>query len=230
MNMKTPPLAQMKGPARQIRIEPRWPGGLAVLATLLLAAILPERISLFPAWVFYVLGVAVLAPMAGAGLTAGKGWWESLERTITILFSLVVGAGTLANLAIVMSAMVRRPAEVSGMQLLASGVGVWITNVLAFSLLYWQLDRGGPGARENQEKRKPDWLFPQTGASEEAPHDWQPTFVDYLFLGFSTATAFSTTDAVPLTSRAKMLMMLEASISLVTIVVVASRAINILGG
>lgn len=220
---------QVKQPPQPIRIEPRWPGVLAVIAVVYLLAVLPGRISLFPAWVPYVLGVAVITPMVGAGFTAGKGRWESLERTITILFFLVVGAGILVILAKLMSAMVSRPDEVSGMQLLASSIGVWITNVLAFALLYWQLDRGGPGARENKERIRPDWLFPQTGASEEAPPDWQPTFVDYLFLGFSTATAFSPTDALPLTSRAKILMMIESSISLVTIVVVASRAINILG-
>ncbi len=221
---------QIKKTTQPIRIEARWPGGLAVLAVLFLVAILPGRISLFPAWIPYVLGVAVFTPMAGAGFTAGKGRWESLERTITILFFLIVGTGTLANLANLMSAMVRRPAEVSGMQLLASSIGVWITNVLAFSLLYWQLDRGGPGAREIREKKKPDWLFPHEGApAEDVLPDWQPAFVDYLFLGFSTATAFSPTDALPLTSRAKILMMLESSISLMTIVVVASRAINILG-
>ena len=219
----------IKDPA-QIRIEPRWPGAATVLAVLLLVAILPGRISLFPAWVPYVLGIVVLTPMAGTALTAGKRWWESLERTITILFFLVLTAGTLANLANLTSTMVRRPTEVSGLQLLASSVGLWVTNVLAFSLVYWQLDRGGPGARENNEKTKPDWLFAQMGAVDEAPRNWQPMFIDYLFLGFTTATAFSPTDALPLTGRAKMLMMVESSISLTTIVVVASRAINILGG
>ena len=97
-------------------------------------------------------------------------------------------------------------------------------------MLYWQLDRGGPGARENREQVRPDWQFPQTGCPDNAPADWRPAFVDYLFLGYSTATAFSPTDALPLSSRAKLLMMLESTISLVTIVVVASRAINILGG
>jgi hypothetical protein len=106
---------------------------------------------------------------------------------------------------------------------------VWVTNVLTFSLLYWQIDRGGPEARANNAITRPDWMFPQTGAPGDAPPDWRPKFVDYLVLGFSTATAFSPTDALPLTSRAKMLMMLESTISLVTIVVVASRAINILG-
>jgi uncharacterized membrane protein len=77
---------------------------------------------------------------------------------------------------------------------------------------------------------RPDWLFPQEGAStDNVPPGWSPVFVDYLFLSYSTATAFSTTDVMPLTSRAKMMMMLESTISLMTIVVVASRAINILG-
>jgi hypothetical protein len=146
-----------------------------------------------------------------------------------VIFFVIVAAGNLANLANLLNAMVRRSEEVGGLQLLASSIQLWASNVLAFSLLYWQLDRGGPGARENLEAVKPDWLFPQTGAPDDAPPGWQPTFVDYLFLGFSTATAFSATDALPLTPRAKMLMMLESAISLVTIVVVASRAINILG-
>ncbi|WDT71833.1 MAG: hypothetical protein MPW17_03020 [Candidatus Manganitrophus sp.] len=125
--------------------------------------------------------------------------------------------------------MIFRSSEIGGLQLLASGIAVWVNNVLAFSLLYWQIDRGGPEPRLNDGGKRPDWLFPQTGVPDQAPPDWRPTFVDYLFLSFSTATAFSTTDAVPLTSRAKMLMMIESAVSLITLVVVASRAINILG-
>jgi uncharacterized membrane protein len=123
--------------------------------------------------------------------------------------------------------MVRGSGEVRGNQLLTSSIALWVSNVLTFSLLYWQIDRGGPASQANQTR--PDWLFPQVGAREDAPPDWRPTFVDYLYLAYSTATAFSSTDASPLTSRAKMLMMLESAISLVTTVAVASRAINILG-
>jgi hypothetical protein len=82
----------------------------------------------------------------------------------------------------------------------------------------------------NEAGTRPNWLFPQEGApDEDVPPGWKPSFVDYLFLGYSTATAFSTTDVMPLTSRAKMLMMVESAISLATIVVIAARAINILG-
>jgi hypothetical protein len=219
----------MKEQSQSIRIEPRWPVVLAILAAILMVVLLPERVVLFPKWFPYVIGIALILPMVAVGLSAEKAWWLRVERTIMLLFIVAMGVGTLANLASLIRAMVRRSGEVGGLQLLASSIVVWVSNVLIFSLLYWRIDRGGPEARANNAGTRPDWLFPQTGAPEDAPPDWRPTFVDYLFLGFSTATAFSPTDALPLTSRAKMLMMLESTMSLGTIVVVASRAINILG-
>ena len=219
----------MKEQSQSIRIEPRWPVVLAILAAILMVVLLPERIVLFPAWFPYVIGIALVLPMAAVGLSAEKARWLRVERTIMLLFLVAMGVGTLANLASLIGAMVRRSGEVGGLQLLASSIVVWVSNVLIFSLLYWRIDRGGPEARANNACTKPDWLFPQAGAPDDVPPNWRPTFVDYLFLGFSTATAFSPTDALPLTSRAKMLMMLESTISLATIVVVVARAINILG-
>ena len=222
-------MVNVKEPAQLFRIEPRWPVVLATLAAILMVVLLPERVVLFPAWFPYVIGIALILPMAAVGLSAEKARWLRVERTIMLLFIVAMGVGTLANLASLIGAMVRRSGEVGGLQLFASSIVVWVSNVLIFSLLYWRIDRGGPEARANNAGTKPDWLFPQAGAPEDAPPDWRPTFVDYLFLGFSTATAFSPTDALPLTSRAKMLMMLESTMSLGTIVVVAARAINILG-
>jgi len=121
-----------------------------------------------------------------------------------------------------------RSGELSGIQLLASAIAVWITNLLTFSIHYWQLDRGGPEARVRRTGVRPDWLFPQDGAPELAP-GWLPGFVDYLALGFNTATAFSPTDTLPLTTRAKLLMMFESTVSLVTVLIVAARAINVPG-
>ena len=219
----------MSESAQSPRIEARWPVALAITAVLFLLAILPERVRLLPAWLPYLVGIAVLVPMAGVTQASARARWLRIERAVTLLFVVFAGVGTVANLANLIGEMIRRSAEISGLQLLTSSVAVWVSNVLAFSLLYWQMDRGGPEARVNDAGTRPDWLFPQTGAGDDAPPDWRPTFVDYLFLGFSTATAFSPTDALPLTSRAKMLMLIESSISLATIVVVASRAINILG-
>jgi hypothetical protein len=218
------------GETRKTPFEPRWPVVLAILAVLLLLAELPDRILLFPVWVPYFLGLVVLTPIAMVSLVATKTLWSRVERICTLLFCLIGGVGTFVNLGNLIGAMLHHSREIDGLQLLTSSVAVWATNVLVFSLLYWQIDRGGPAAREDQTSPHPDWLFPQEGAPvEDLPQGWRPMFVDYLFLGFCTATAFSPTDALPLTPRAKMLMMLESTISLATIVVVASRAINILG-
>jgi hypothetical protein len=220
----------MKDPTQPSRTEPRWPAALAILAVLLLLTVLPGRVRLLPVWVPFVVVIVVILPMAGVALAAARARWVRAERAITLLFVALMGLATLSVLAYLVRTMVERPGDIGGLQLLTSSIAVWVTNVLLFSLLYWHMDRGGPEARANDAGTKPDWLFPQSGAPEDAPPGWRPTFVDYLFLAFSTATAFSPTDALPLTSRAKMLMMLESSISLSTLVVVASRAINILGG
>jgi len=120
---------------------------------------------------------------------------------------------------------------VTALELLSSSIAIWVSNVVLFGLIYWQIDRGGPARRECAETTAPpDWFFPRDQALEAfGEPGWRPLFIDYLFLGFSTATAFSAADAQPLTARAKLVMMTESSISLLTLVVVAARAINVLG-
>lgn len=222
--------SQNKPELQAFDCEPRWPVALTILAVIGLLALLPGRIRLLPILGAYAIGAAVLTPILAVWLTAGKARWLHVERTVAGLFFVVAGAGNLVSLANLTYEMLYQSREISGLQLLASSIALWVTNVLVFSLRYWQIDRGGPEARVNhQASARPDWLFPQEGApAEDVPPGWQPAFVDYLFLGYSTATAFSTTDVIPLTSRVKMLMMLESMISLVTIVVVAARAINVL--
>lgn len=220
----------MKARAQSRRFEPRWPVALTIIVAIILLAVLPGRVRIFPSWFPYVMGIIVLVPMAGVALTAARARWLRIERAVMLLFVLIATAGNIANLTNLISAMIHRPADVSGLQLLSSSIAVWVTNVLMFSLLYWQMDRGGPEARMSKPHTRVDWLFQQESApAGRAPSDWQPAFADYLYLGFSTATAFSSTDVMPLTTRAKMSMMFEIAISLVTIVVVAARAINILG-
>lgn len=221
----------METPVQKSRIEPRWPVALTILAVILILALLPRFIRLLPAWVPFVLGAVVLMPIAAVGLTSGQTRWLRVERTATLVFFVVGVVVILANLANVLHAMVHKSTEITGVQLLAASMAAWVANVLMFSLLYWQIDRGGPEARVSHSGARKDWFFPQEGdAVSAAPAEWQPTFVDYLYLAYQTATAFSTTDVAPLTHRAKLLMMFESAISLATILVVAARAINILGG
>jgi uncharacterized membrane protein len=210
-------------------IEPRWPVAITVFAVLLLLTKLHDRVGIFPDWFRYTAGIMILASLAAVPLTGAKARWRRVERLIILLTFVVIEVEILSGLTRLIQEIVNQSQAIGGLQLLLSSLVLWVTNVFAFSLLYWQIDRGGPEARMNNGRTKPDWLFPQVEIPEDVLPDWQPRFVDYLFLAFTTATAFSPTDALPLTPRAKMLMMLESTISLMTIVVVASRAINILG-
>lgn len=211
-----------------IRIEPRWPVILAIAVTGALLEVLPDRVKAFPSWISYLLATALIVPMAAVAFTTAKTRWLRIEGFVTQLFFAIAGFGMVDQLAHLLSSMVRGSGQLTGLQLLTSSIAVWAGNVLLFSIAYWRTDRGGPEARANGVKSRPDWLFPQQGVPDDAP-DWRPTFIDYLFLSFCTATAFSPAEAQPLTARAMLLLMLESIISLVTVIAVAARAINILG-
>lgn len=210
-------------------IEPRWPVALTILVVLVLLTALPDRVRLAPEWAPFLISTIIFAAMALVPITGGSAQSLRIERLVMLLFYLIVSAGTVASLAYLTYAIINNSTELSGLQLLTSSIAVWVDNVLLFALLYWQVDRGGPEARLKQPRRRRDWGFPQDDMTTAEFAHWHPTFVDYLFLAYTTATAFSPADALPLTARAKLLMMLESSISLSTILVVVSRAINILG-
>ena len=217
--------------AGQPLLEPRWPVAFAVLASAILLGILPDRIKILPSEMNWVLGLVATVPIVAVALHgAKKPYWMRVERAVILLLFVIVAPAMVLNLINVVIVMVKRPSDIDGIQLLSSSIGVWITNVIIFALLYWQIDRGGPERRLDHAGTMADWLFPQESApKEDVSPDWRPAFIDYLYLAYSTATAFSTTDAMPLTARAKLLMMLESAFSLMTVVVVASRAVNILG-
>jgi uncharacterized membrane protein len=113
-------------------------------------------------------------------------------------------------------------------KLLLSGTSIWLTNIIIFSLWFWDLDRGGPGSRAEAIHQHPDFIFPQMSDPNYAPNDWHPNFFDYLYTSFTNASAFSPTDVMPLTRWAKMLMMLQSLTSLLIVALVVARAVNIL--
>jgi hypothetical protein len=213
------------------RQEARWPVAAAIVGVCLLLQVLPGRIRILPAWVLWLSAAVVVAPVTLAGLAPSKSSWQRVETVVTLVFVAFGGFGGLALLGELLKDIIGHSAPVSGLTLLSSSVALWCINVLMFSLLFWQMDRGGPGRRTDAIDTLRDWSFPQDSAPEgEVRPGWKPTYPDYLFLSFSTATAFSTTEVAPYTIRAKMLMMTEAAISLMTLALVAARAINILGG
>lgn len=213
-----------------MRFERRWPVAVSIILLVALLEGLPDRIRLAPPWVAISLGLVALVPMFAVGLTSARARWLRFERIMLFIFIAIVMVGTLLSLGSLVSAMVRMPAETTGMRLLASSVAVWATTVLTFSLLFWQMDRGGPESRLNHVASAVDWLFPQETAPQgDVPANWGPDFVDYFYLGFSTATCFSASYAMPLSTRAKLLMTLQGLMSLATIVLVGARAVNVLG-
>jgi hypothetical protein len=218
----------MKEPTASLDIEPRLPAVLTIVVEVFLLGALPGRVKTLPVWGMPALMVVTIVPMAALAVSAEKARWLRIERIVMLLFLLISAFVLLDSIGFLLSAMLRPKAHVSGIQLLESSIAAWTGNVLICSLVYWRLDRGGPESRRNDVSTHKDWLFPQESAGEHVPPKWRPSYVDYLFLAFCTATAFSPTEALPLTSRAKLLMMAESTISLVTIIAIAARAINIL--
>jgi hypothetical protein len=210
--------------------EPRWPVVVTLVILLGLLVTMPERLRLMPQWVLYVTSVVVVAPLIMVAIRPESATFRRIERITTLAFVAFAAFGDMAVLRTLLLDILRNAQAVTGLQLLASSVAIWLANIVTFSLLFWQMDRGGPTGRERSAPCRPDWLFPQEQLDEGFVRSgWKPDFVDYLYLGFSTATAFSTTDVPPLSGRAKMGMMAESAISLLTLVVVAARAINVLG-
>jgi hypothetical protein len=130
---------------------------------------------------------------------------------------------------LVVSLMAHSGVQITGRQLLFSGGAVWLTNVVAFGLAYWELDCGGPVARAlATARRKPDFQFPQDENPELAREGWSPRLLDYFYVSLTNSIAFSPTDAMPLTRPAKTLMAAGSTLSAITVLLVAARAVNIL--
>lgn len=217
---------RMANAAALTRPEPRWGPALAIVAALVLLAVLPRHVQIMPVWVSYVVALAVLVPMAAVTFPVGDiHFWLRAERAVILVFAGAYVVNTALELADMIGVLSLGPPETRAVTLLSSSLAIWVTNVLAFALLYWQIDSGGPAARKSGDNL-PDWLFPQAATPDVASPGWRPFFFDYLFLAYNTATAFSPTDVLPLSRRAKMLTMLESAISLLTLAIVAARAVN----
>lgn len=212
--------------------EPRWLPAAAVLSAAILYATLPSRFiaassaSAFAIvrWVVPAVSVALLAPLA---LTAPRGRIvrSVARRTAAIALIAFISVANAAAI-ILLIHLLLTGAKTHGRELLRAGVHMWAMNVIVFGLWFWQLDGGGPVERRSAPVER-DFLFPQQELGESAS-TWQPKFFDYLYVSFTNATAFSPTDTLPLSTWAKLLMMVQSAISLLLAVMVVARAINIL--
>jgi len=203
-------------------MEPRWHAAVAILATALIYFALPSTIALGPKWLPFALTV----PLEAVTMLARKVGRHTVNRVMGYLVSGILTAFVMASVCLLIMGIVNHSEE-SG-PLLKSALMLWVSNILIFAIWYWRLDAGGPNARDkNACHTDGAFLFPQM-QYQIAGTAWSPQFIDYLFIAFNTATAFSPTD-VPILSRwAKILVMLQSIISLSIVLLLAGRAVNIM--
>jgi uncharacterized membrane protein len=208
------------------RDDPLWPGQLATLVALLLYLALPGALTIGPGWPLPVTELLVLAALVVA-MRSGR---EARRRRDVAIG--LVGVAVLANLVSLglLTHYLLAGGRARGADLLDGGVIIWSTNLLLFAVLYWELDRGGPRRPTPQEMPVvPDFLFPQMTDDRYGGDAWRPGFVDYLYVSLTNQTAFSPTDTMPLTQRAKALMGVQGLAALITTGIIVARAVNLLG-
>ena len=214
--------------ARPEQAEPRWPALLALLAVGGIAMALPASMTIGPRWLLLVLVAGLLVPTV---ISHHRGQ-HRLNHVLGLAVNSLITVAMVVSLALLIKALPTR--QETPEALLSSAAALWVTNILVFASWYWRLDAGGPHQRDLRTGLVDGaFLFPQmtmdTPAKAAAGASvWSPGFVDYLFLAFNTSTALSPTDAPVLSRWAKLLMMLQATISLTIVVLLAARAVNIL--
>jgi len=215
--------------AEPTEFEPRWPAALAALLAAALYLTLPNALVLGPPFVRYLVPALELAVLIPLAVTAPhrhvneSGRRRKAAMTLTALISI---ANALSLFFLVHQLLYGT--GVQGRALLYGAFSIWATNVIVFALWFWELDGGGPPSRLAHPKEPRDFAFVQMTDPEVAAAGWRPRFEDYLYVSFTNSSAFSPTDTMPLTRWAKLLMMLQSSISILTLLLVAARAVNIL--
>jgi uncharacterized membrane protein len=188
-----------------------WPEAVAVLLAAVLFATLPDAFVPGPIVVRYV--VALLEAGLAVMLIAGN------RRRASLGLIGLIGVGNATTLGYLIHQLLYA-GTVTGRPLLYAAFDIWVTNVIVFALLYWELD--------GQTIEVTDFAFPQNSDPEVKAKGWEPRFTDYLYVAYTNASAFSPTDTMPLTRRAKLLMLLQSAVSITTLLLVAARAVNIL--
>jgi hypothetical protein len=218
--------------------EPRLPAAVAVSGAILLYAVLPSAMQVGPRFVVPVLELALFIPLVLAN-PRRMSRENRLLRRLSISLVLLIALTNLAALVQLIHSLVTGRATAGG-QLLAAGGQIWLTNVLVFALAFWELDRGGPVSRFRVKRPKlpdADFRFPQdedhdaiaeVASRSSAKAGWVPGFVDYLYVSITNSSAFSPTDTMPLTPRAKLLMAAESVSALMISVLVVAFGVGLL--
>ena len=201
---------------------PRWPAAVALLGDGALYAVISGGLTLGPRAFLLALVAVLLVPLLSAHLRGSHRLARGLGFGVIGLVTLAVVASVFLLVSSSLGGRLSAPA------LLQDAALLWVINVATFAVWYWEIDGGGPAQRRREGHVSEDFLFPQMNLDDKSARDWSPGFLDYLFLAFNTSTAFSPTDTAFLSQRAKVLMMVQALLSLLILAVLVSRAINAL--
>lgn len=201
----------------------------ALLVIVLLVVLVPRSIRALPEWAVMSVAAIVIFPLLANTLRQPSPLWLRAEDIGIRIFFFIFAPVMAGLVGALILGIVTHGQGHSGLELLVTSAGLWLTNLLGFAVIYWHIDCGSPANRGANQLPRPDWLFNEyTAPSSMAPPDWRPGFLDYCYLSFWTAACFSAADVAPITRRAKVLMMIEVAISLTTVLIVVSRAINTL--
>jgi uncharacterized membrane protein len=204
--------------------RPRWPAAVALLIVGALYAVISGSLTFGPRAFLLALVSVLLVPL----MSAHQQGRHRLARWLGLGLVGIVTAAVVVSVFLLISSPLS--GETSAPALLQDAALLWVINVVTFAVWYWEIGRGGPAQRLREAHTSEDFLFPQMNLGDKAARSWSPGFLDYLFLAFNTSTAFSPTDTAVLSRRAKVLMMVQALLSLLILAVLVSRAINALAG
>lgn len=208
--------------------ERRWPMAVTLLVAMALPLLMPSSFTKGADWITSVIeGVLLVALVVADPGRIDRRSMLVRGLSIGLVVILVLGA-TFVTVRLVDDLVSGGPETNSAAQLLRVGGLVWVYLVITFAFLYWELDSGGPEARARAMPQFPSFAFPEQLNPRIARPGWQPEFFDYLYLGFTNATAFSPTDVMPTSRWAKLAMAVQAMSSLVVLGLVIARAVNIL--
>jgi len=203
--------------------DPLWHVQVVLAMLIALQLFLPKHFNFLPQYV--LPGLEFICLVLLQIVTPKKAVFNSSLRRVVVLVLIVLVAIANATSLQFLLQMLFEAKRIDAVSLLVSAFTIYVTNVVVFGMLYWEIDGGGPGSRHDNMRDENDFLFPQQQNKETK---WIPTFIDYIYVSVTNAMAFSPTDTMPLSRRAKVLMTLQAFLALLTIAVIAARAVNTL--
>jgi hypothetical protein len=206
--------------------DPVWHVQIAMVVAIILQLTLPDKFSVGTRYA--IPGIEALLLVILSFTTPKEKIFKSISRRVNVI--LLIGITSTANayaLGEVANQLLKHSVS-NGRELILTAINIYLTNIIIFGLWYWEMDGGGPGERQLVKEYELDFYFPQQQNELLKHPEWKPTFLDYVYVSSTNAMAFSPTDTMPLSRRAKMLMLLQSTVSLIAIALVAARAVNIL--